>query len=83
MHELEAAAREVVKTWETGDLARAVTILDGVLRDQEQNLSECGVAIARAREMYASDNCAIDPSPLVAPSDDGTYVAAWLWVPKP
>lgn len=82
MHELELAARDVIEVWETGDLADAVTRLNHLLDNQHLNRTECGTAIARAREMYADDHCVIDESPMVAPAEDGAYIAAWLWVPN-
>ena len=37
--------------------------------------------IARARELYADDECEIDPAPVVSRSDGGAWVAAWVYVP--
>ncbi|WKL15791.1 hypothetical protein QYQ99_26285 [Comamonas testosteroni] len=83
MHELEETARDVVDSWESGDLAGAVTQLGRLLNNQDLNRAECADEIARAREIHADDQCVIDPLPLVAPAEDGTYVAAWLWIPNP
>ncbi|TQL81170.1 hypothetical protein [Delftia sp. HK171] len=82
MHDLEIAARGVVDTWEQGNLAQAVSALDCSLQDQNQWRLDYAVAIARAREIYCSETCLIDTLPLVAPSQEGTFVAAWLWVPN-
>lgn len=38
--------------------------------------------VKQAREMYASDDITIDLDPVVSPGDDGTWVQAWVWVPK-
>ena len=39
-------------------------------------------AVTAARLEYASDELEIDDTPAVSPSDDGTWVAAWVWVGK-
>ena len=83
MHELEETARDVVESWESGDLAGAVTQLGRIVTNPALNRAECANAIARARVLHAHDQCVIDPLPLVAPAEDGTYVAAWLWIPNP
>lgn len=83
MHDLEASAREVVRAWDSGDLAGAMRQLAQVLLNQDLSRSECATEVACAREMYADDQCVIDPEPLIAQADDGVYVAAWLWVPNP
>jgi hypothetical protein len=38
--------------------------------------------IARAREMYASDDLEIDNQPQVSVADTGVWVAAWVFVHK-
>lgn len=38
--------------------------------------------IVRAREIWASENLEIDDGALISESDDGVWVAAWVWVPK-
>ena len=38
--------------------------------------------IAAAREMYANDDINIDRSPELLHVEDGTWVAAWVFVPK-
>lgn len=38
------------------------------------------VIIQRARELYADDETEIDDDPAVSHADDGTWVAAWVWV---
>ncbi|WP_404299019.1 hypothetical protein [Alicycliphilus denitrificans] len=83
MLDLEVAARGVVNTWEQGNLAQAVCSLDQALQDQDKWRLEQAGAIAQARELYGCETCVIDPLPLVAPSEVGTFVAAWLWVPNP
>jgi len=40
-------------------------------------------AIAEARECYADDDCEIDDEPVVSIGDDGVWVNAWVWVPRP
>lgn len=37
--------------------------------------------IAEAREMYGSDEINIDEGARASRADDGTWVAAWVWVP--
>lgn len=34
-----------------------------------------------ARAMYANDDLEIDANPATSAGDDGTWVAAWVWVP--
>lgn len=41
---------------------------------------EDGQIITRARELYADDETEIDDDPAVSHADDGTWVAAWVWV---
>ena len=38
--------------------------------------------IVLAREIWASENLEIDDGALISESDDGVWVAAWVWVPK-
>jgi hypothetical protein len=40
--------------------------------------------IARARVLYADrsdDNVAVDDDAMTSPTDDGTWVQAWVWLP--
>lgn len=36
-----------------------------------------------ARDLYACDDIQIDDGAALSETDDGTWVAAWVWVPKP
>lgn len=83
MHDLEIAARGVIENWEQGNLAQAVSELDRVLRSQEQGRLECAQAIQRARDLFTTDECVIDTPPLVAPGEDGAFIAVWIWIPQP
>lgn len=38
------------------------------------------IFIARAREMYVSDEIEIDDEPALSYADDGVWVGGWLWV---
>lgn len=58
-------------------LETALADLDQAQREQ----TESHDAIEAAREQYASEDIEIDPSPAVSVADDGTWIAAWLWVP--
>ncbi|MCW1985618.1 UNVERIFIED_ORG: hypothetical protein M2348_001350 [Sphingomonas sp. R1F5B] len=37
---------------------------------------------AAAFDQYATDDIEIDDEPATAEGDDGTWVAAWVWVPS-
>ena len=39
--------------------------------------------IERAREGYGNDECEIDDDAVCSPSDEGTWVQAWVWLAKP
>lgn len=48
------------------------------------NADDRAAAITSARNRYCtSDDIEIDDTPSVSIADDGTWVAAWLWVPAP
>jgi hypothetical protein len=36
-----------------------------------------------ARDLYACDDIQIDDGAALSETDSGTWVAAWVWVPKP
>jgi hypothetical protein len=78
---IESAAREVVKNWEKGDLAAAVRELSDVLKkiDQDRINHAGAIAIARAQ---VNDELEIDDEPLIAASENGAWVSAWIWVPS-
>lgn len=38
--------------------------------------------IARARGLYADDDCEIDDGARVSGADGGLWVAAWVWLPN-
>lgn len=80
MNDLEAAAHGVIANWERGNLAEAVNELERVLRSQELGRLECADAIKRARDQFTTDECVIDEQPLVAPAEDGAYIAVWIWI---
>lgn len=38
--------------------------------------------IERARELYGTDDIEIDEGAALSPTDDGCWVAAWVYVPE-
>ena len=81
MHDLEVAARAVVSNWEQGDLAAAVSALATTLQEVDQARAGIAETIARARELHGADDREVDAEPLVAFTDDGMWLSAWVWVP--
>lgn len=79
MLNIERAAREVVKNWEKGDLAATVRNLSGVLKtlDEERIKHAGAIGIARGK---VNDELEIDDVPLIAGSENGAWVGAWIWV---
>jgi len=65
------------------DLEKIVNAVNTVL---EPELSgEEGAIVALAREQYAlpsDDDIEIDDKPMLAKTERGTWVAAWVWIPK-
>lgn len=73
--ELELRGKEWDEALEDGlDFLRRV--LDHPLPTPEE--------LAKARDMYGimGDDLEIDDDSTSSPSDDGTWVSAWVWVPK-
>lgn len=77
---LKTLAQEVIKNWQTGDLAEAVRKLDDYLKEEEKDRSENQTAIAAARKRYVNDDLEIDDEPDVAIGGVGVWVQAWVWV---
>lgn len=81
---LRSTAQAVVDNWEKGDLAAAV-------RDLAQALKECNEAdatpdeIDEARRLYASvtEGIEIDDNATTSRADEGSWVAAWVWLDNP
>lgn len=80
---LEHHAARVVNGWETSDLAPAVRVLSERLTEIKEERAACANEIQQARDTYANDELEIDDEPLVSIADDGVWVGAWVWVPKP
>lgn len=38
--------------------------------------------IKTARDLYSCDDIAIDDGAALSETDEGTWVAAWVWVPR-
>lgn len=61
--------------------AKAVqALLSRIAEIESWKRPEDGQIITRARELYANDETEIDDDPAVSHADDGTWVAAWVWV---
>lgn len=60
-------------------LYKALEEIERMGREQEQHAD----AIQRARDQYASDDVDFDDNPMVSVGEDGVWVSAWVWVPKP
>lgn len=82
MLHLESAARDVVRKWETGDLAAAVRELSAVLDGLEVDRVDYAEAIDVARRHTGTDEIEVDDDPLVSVGEDGTWVSAWVFVDK-
>lgn len=79
---LQAAAEQypaLAALLETTGLNEAVQNADDAIEEREQVAEH----VASARSLYAipsDDDVEIDDVPMVAPDDDGVWVAGWLWV---
>lgn len=78
---------EELKTMKQLDLGRAPTLAN-LISKMETAIKEYeigGDAILKAQAMYArdsDDNIEVDGDASVSVNDDGTWVQAWVWVPK-
>jgi len=82
---LEALAREVIAARKGRDRTAKLERLASRLQEIEQERAEHQATIERARAMYAvpsDDDLEIDDEPLVSVAEKGTWVAAWVWVPR-
>lgn len=79
--DIESDARQVVDCCTGPGLAATVQKLGRTLDAMRTCRREGAEVIARAREMYADENCEIDDEPIVAPGRNGSFVSAWVWVP--
>lgn len=55
------------------------------MNDRELMRQALAALINRARELYADksdDNIEIDSNAQLSETDNGTWVQAWVWVPK-
>ena len=77
------AAKEVLASWEHGDLAGAVRKLDAAVNDPD--LPATTEEIDRARAIHGSDEVEIDEWALTSrcEEENGLWVSAWVWVPLP
>lgn len=79
---LERLARDVIASWEHGDLAAAVRALDERLREIAADRVRHRDLIERAIGIYADDDIDIDADDtFISGSDEGAFVMAWLWMP--
>lgn len=60
------------------DEAKAVR--DKILKANAPAAEADAIFIAKARDLYADDECEIDDAPATSAGDGGTWVAAWVWV---
>jgi len=77
------AAKEVLASWEHGDLAGAVRKLDAAVNDPD--LLATPEELDRARAIHGSDEVEIDEGALTSrcEEENGLWVSAWVWVPLP
>lgn len=83
MIELETIARELVAALEKKDAAD-IELYHKKLADHliqiDADRGEFAADIQAARDEHANDDLEIDDEPLVARSDNGTWVNAWVYV---
>lgn len=80
---LERLARDVVASWEHGDLAAAVRALDQRLQEIANDRVTHADLIERAIGIYADDDIDVDPDDtFISASDEGAFVMGWLWMPR-
>lgn len=80
---LERLARDVVASWEHGDLAAAVQALDQCLREIASDRVTHQALIERAIGIHANDDIDIDPEDtFISGSGEGAFVMGWLWMPR-
>lgn len=79
---LERLARDVVASWERGDLAAAVQALGQRLQEMAADRVRHRNLIERAIGIYADDDIDIDADDtFISGSDEGAFVMGWLWMP--
>ena len=81
---LETLSRNVIASWESGDLAGAVRDLDNYLKevDAERQRHELTISAARSHYEEPSDHdIEIDDEPLLSIGENGVWVSAWVHVP--
>lgn len=79
---LERLARNVVTSWERGDLAASVRALDERLREIAADRVRHLDLIERAICIYADDDIDMDADDtFISASDEGAFVMGWLWMP--
>lgn len=81
---LEELARNVVKSWETGDLSMHVRDLSQHLEELQADRVSYAQQIVQAGRRFTTDDCEIDDAPVVSPGGEpeaGLWISAWLWLP--
>lgn len=81
MNNLEILARSVVRRWDQGDLDAAVNDLSSYLDYLTILRREHEGTIKAAHDNFVADDLEIDDNPLVAESEHGLWVNAWVFVP--
>ena len=84
LNELHAASKALAAALRAGSdpapylcaLEAAVALCDELIDERDAQFD----AVKAARKMYEDDDISIDDDPIVAVTDDGVWVSAWLWV---
>lgn len=82
---LELLARNVIASWDSGDLARAVREMGEYLEEMDAVRKRHGFTIAAARGDYedpSDSTIEIDDDPLLSVGEDGVWVSAWVYIPN-
>lgn len=87
---VQAAAEEVIRRWEGGNLAEAVRELSTALQELEDNQKEQDSSLFRKlrnqarKEFHRDGEIEVDDTAVVSRAegnpDHGAYVQAWVWV---
>ena len=81
MNNLEILARAVVRTAGTEQFAKTLSDLETYLDYLAILRREHDGTIKAACDNYVDEDCEIDDNPLVAESEHGLWVNAWVFVP--
>ena len=82
---LELLARNVIASWDSGDLARAVREMGEYLEEMGAARKRHGFTIVAARSNCAEPSggeIEIDDDPLLSVGENGVWVSAWVHVPN-